>query len=129
LQYTLTIDWHKTAWWQRHQGTLTRADLISLQVVLKVAMACSGCEGAVRRVLTGKPGETAQQHLVPLDVAKLQQDCHWWKAFHSSFPFPAGVESVEINLKEQKVVVKGNVQPEDIFQTVSKTGKTTEFWQ
>ncbi|BDA49313.1 probable copper transport protein ATX1 [Coccomyxa sp. Obi] len=65
------------------------------EVALKVAMACSGCEGAVRRVLTGKPG----------------------------------VESVDIDLKEQKVVVKGDVQPDDIFQTVSKTGKKTEFWQ
>ncbi len=41
----------------------------------------------------------------------------------------AGVESVDIDLKEQKVVVKGNVQADDIFQTVSKTGKKTEFWQ
>ena len=46
----------------------------------------------------------------------------------STWPY-AGVESVDIDLKEQKVVVKGNVQPEDIFQTVSKTGKKTEFWQ
>ena len=27
-----------------------------MQITLKVAMACSGCEGAVRRVLQNKPG-------------------------------------------------------------------------
>lgn len=43
-------------------------------------------------------------------------------------PF-SGVESYDINLKEQKVTVKGNVQPEAVFQTVSKTGKKTTFWE
>ncbi|XAR64950.1 hypothetical protein NMG60_11008856 [Bertholletia excelsa] len=40
-----------------------------------------------------------------------------------------GVESVDIDLKEQKVTVKGNVQPEEVLQTVSKTGKKTSFWE
>jgi copper chaperone len=31
-------------------------------------------------------------------------------------------------LKEQKVTVKGDVQPEAVLQTVSKTGKKTTFW-
>jgi copper chaperone len=30
-------------------------------------------------------------------------------------------------LKKQKVTVKGNVQPEAVLQTVSKTGKKTSF--
>ncbi|OIW01522.1 hypothetical protein TanjilG_19448 [Lupinus angustifolius] len=64
-------------------------------VVLKVAMSCEGCAGAVKRVL-GK-----------LD----------------------GVESYDIDLKEQKVVVQGNVQPDIVLQTVSKTGKKTTFWE
>uniref|UniRef100_A0A2N9HL49 HMA domain-containing protein n=1 Tax=Fagus sylvatica TaxID=28930 RepID=A0A2N9HL49_FAGSY len=38
-----------------------------------------------------------------------------------------GVESYDIGLKEQKVTVKGNVQPEAVLQTVSKTGKKTTF--
>ncbi|GAB4855055.1 hypothetical protein Ancab_023637 [Ancistrocladus abbreviatus] len=42
---------------------------------------------------------------------------------------PDGVESYDINLKEQKVTVKGNVQPEAVLQTVSKTGKKTSFWE
>ncbi|KAE9589849.1 hypothetical protein Lal_00021640 [Lupinus albus] len=68
---------------------------MSQTVVLKVAMSCQGCVGAVKRVL-GK-----------LD----------------------GVESYDINLEEQKVVVKGNVQPDTVLQTVSKTGKKTTFWE
>ncbi|XP_062223190.1 copper transport protein ATX1-like [Phragmites australis] len=64
-------------------------------VVLKVAMSCEGCSGAVKRVLS-----------------KMQ-----------------GVESFDIDMKEQKVTVKGNVKPDDVFQTVSKTGKKTAFWE
>ncbi|PSR98777.1 Copper transport protein like [Actinidia chinensis var. chinensis] len=40
-----------------------------------------------------------------------------------------GVESFDINMEEQKVTVKGNVQPEAVLQTVSKTGKKTAFWE
>ena len=40
-----------------------------------------------------------------------------------------GVESYDINLDEQKVTVKGNVQPDAVLQTVSKTGKKTAFWE
>ncbi|CAI9091320.1 OLC1v1026324C1 [Oldenlandia corymbosa var. corymbosa] len=40
-----------------------------------------------------------------------------------------GVDSFEINLEQQKVTVKGNVQPEAVLQTVSKTGKKTSFWE
>ncbi|KAI4295050.1 hypothetical protein MLD38_040675 [Melastoma candidum] len=40
-----------------------------------------------------------------------------------------GVESFDINLEEQKVTVKGNVQPDAVLQTVSKTGKATAFWE
>ncbi|WVZ75176.1 hypothetical protein U9M48_023258 [Paspalum notatum var. saurae] len=64
-------------------------------VVLKVAMSCEGCAGAVRRVLS-----------------KME-----------------GVETFDIDLKEQKVTVKGNVKPEDVFQTVSKSGKKTSYWE
>ncbi|CAD5177570.1 unnamed protein product [Musa acuminata subsp. malaccensis] len=40
-----------------------------------------------------------------------------------------GVESFDVDLKEQKVTVKGNVKPEAVLQTVSKTGKKTSFWE
>ncbi|XP_078157241.1 copper transport protein ATX1-like [Carex rostrata] len=64
-------------------------------VVLKVAMSCQGCAGAVQRALT-----------------KMQ-----------------GVDSFNVDLKEQKVTVIGNIKPDDVFQTVSKTGKKTSFWE
>ncbi|KAK9127699.1 hypothetical protein Syun_016496 [Stephania yunnanensis] len=34
-----------------------------------------------------------------------------------------GVEEFNVDIKEQKVTVKGNVQPEAVLQTVSRTGK------
>ncbi|KAF3434152.1 hypothetical protein FNV43_RR25255 [Rhamnella rubrinervis] len=40
-----------------------------------------------------------------------------------------GVDSYDIDLEQQKVTVKGNVQPDVVFQTVSKTGKKTTFWE
>eukprot|EP00775_Hariotina_reticulata_P010572 gene10572-10731_t len=65
------------------------------EVVLKVEMACSGCSGAVERVLK-----------------KME-----------------GVESYDISLEQQKVVVRGNVTPQAVLETVSKTGKKTELVQ
>lgn len=47
----------------------------------------------------------------------------WVYSFHS------GVESFDVDIKEQKVTVKGNVKPEAVLQTVSKTGKRTSFWE
>nr|ACH63216.1 copper homeostasis factor [Rheum australe] len=39
-----------------------------------------------------------------------------------------GVESFNVDLKEKKVTVNGNVDPEAVLQKVSKTGKKTSFW-
>ncbi|CAE5963102.1 unnamed protein product [Arabidopsis lyrata] len=68
---------------------------MSQTVVLRVAMTCEGCVGAVKRVL-----------------GKME-----------------GVESFDVDIKEQKVTVKGNVQPDAVLQTVTKTGKKTAFWE
>lgn len=43
--------------------------------------------------------------------------------------YSAGVESYDIDIEKQKVTVKTNLQPDVIFQTVSKTGKATSFWE
>ncbi|XP_047323157.1 copper transport protein CCH-like [Impatiens glandulifera] len=40
-----------------------------------------------------------------------------------------GVESFDIDMKEQKVTVIGNVEPEVVLQTVAKTGKKSSFWE
>jgi copper chaperone len=39
-----------------------------------------------------------------------------------------GVESFDVNLKEQKVVVKGKVEAQQVLERVAKTGKKTQLW-
>lgn len=39
-----------------------------------------------------------------------------------------GVESVDVDLKQQKVTVKGSADPNVVKETVAKTGKATQFW-
>ncbi|TJX34432.1 heavy-metal-associated domain-containing protein, partial [Soehngenia saccharolytica] len=39
-----------------------------------------------------------------------------------------GVETFDIDLKEQKVIVKGNASAEAVLQRVSRTGKKTSLW-
>ncbi|PNH08634.1 Copper transport protein ATOX1 [Tetrabaena socialis] len=41
-----------------------------------------------------------------------------------------GVESFDVNLAEQKVVVNvtGNVTAQDVLERIAKTGKKTELW-
>lgn len=46
----------------------------------------------------------------------------------SWLPF-SGVETFDIDIDAQKVTVKGNVAPDVVFQTVSKTGKKTAYWE
>ncbi|WIA09813.1 hypothetical protein OEZ86_012351 [Tetradesmus obliquus] len=65
------------------------------EVVLKVEMPCSGCSGAVERVLK-----------------KME-----------------GVESFDVSLEQQRVVVRGNVTPQAVLETVAKTGKKAELVQ
>ncbi len=40
----------------------------------------------------------------------------------------AGVQSVDVDLDQKKVVVQGDVTPEAVKDKVSKTGLATEFW-
>ena len=51
------------------------------------------------------------------------------KHIHRTFVVSSGVESFDVDIKEQKVTVKGNVTPNAVLQTVSKTGKKTSFWE
>ena len=44
-------------------------------------------------------------------------------------PRQAGVQSVDVDLAAQKVVVSGDVSQADILETVKKTGKATELWK
>ncbi|GJW88437.1 leucine-rich repeat-containing protein [Tanacetum coccineum] len=71
---------------------------MSQTVVLKVGMSCCGCVG----------GAWGMKRVLAMEGVD--------------------VETFDIDLENQKVTVKGNVQPDAVLQTVSKTGKKTEFW-
>ncbi|KAH0673503.1 hypothetical protein KY284_024590 [Solanum tuberosum] len=100
----------------------------------RVGMSCEGCVGAVKRVLgkmevysmsrSVRPGqERSSSVLIIFLTLPHVIDCtiNGWNSF--------SVETFDIDLKEQKVIVKGNVQPDAILKTVSKTGKPTSFWE
>ncbi|CAN1164289.1 Heavy metal-associated isoprenylated plant protein 23 [Linum perenne] len=40
----------------------------------------------------------------------------------------SGVKSVEINKKQQKVIVRGYVEPNKVLKKAKSTGKRTEIW-
>ena len=40
-----------------------------------------------------------------------------------------GVEDYSVSLETQKVVVKGNVDPQKVLEAIAKSGKKTELWQ
>lgn len=87
-------------------------------------MTCQGCVGAVDRVLKKMPGTHAaasRQHLSNLLFKQALQTIF-------KLSLPVGVQSVDIDLPSQKVLVKGDVTPEAVVQQVSKTGKPTELW-
>ncbi|KAG8503311.1 hypothetical protein CXB51_001276 [Gossypium anomalum] len=110
-------------------------------------MSCEGCVGAVKRVLGKMEGRTPLLRLSTyrdLDVGPAlsenlclcisPRDMSSSKFGYCCYIFcdkrsvVSGVESYEVDLKEQKVTVKGQVEPDAVLQTVSKTGKKTIFW-
>ena len=102
------------------------------QVVLRVEMPCSGCSDAVKRVLGKMPGTPSKCWTKHLHLHST--DLHWQHPYsheHVLVHMPccaAGVESFEVSLEEQKVVVRGDVTPEAVLEKVAKTGKKTELW-
>ena len=58
--------------------------------------------------------------------AMLRHACTSLNALHV---LTAGVQSVDVDLKEQKVVVTGDMSQEEVLETVKKTGKQTELWK
>ncbi|KAJ1401414.1 Heavy metal-associated domain, HMA [Sesbania bispinosa] len=39
-----------------------------------------------------------------------------------------GVESVDVNQKQQRVTVTGRVDPKEVLEEVKNTGKTADIW-
>ncbi|KAL6662193.1 hypothetical protein ACP70R_000052 [Stipagrostis hirtigluma subsp. patula] len=108
-------------------------------VILRVGMSCEGCVGAVKRVL-GKM-EVCHLNWVQFSVSTSNLNLN---LPDQALQLPTGtgrryckndrrilesVESFDVDIKEQKVTVKGNVTPDAVLQTVSKTGKKTSFWE
>ena len=83
-------------------------------------MMCGGCEGAVRRVLTKMPGPALSDANELFEGFRVKL---WYELC-----MDVGVESVDIDLPANKVVVKGDVEPQAVYNTAAKTGKKTEFW-
>lgn len=110
-------------------------------------MTCGGCEAAVRRSLGKLEGEPVNPtpealertnlcFLLARAVLRFSHDILLVRMSHMSAqraqslqPCSAGVQSVDVDLPTQKVLVKGNVTPEAVVQQVSKTGKPTELWK
>lgn len=106
-------------------------------VVLKVGMSCQGCVGAVNRVLGKMEGIFSKFlfHMYFILILLIYQlyiykynSCVLYTKPSRIYQTISGVESFDIDIKEQKVTVKGKVEPEAVFQTVSKTGKKTSYW-
>ena len=102
-------------------------------------MTCGGCEAAVRKSLGKLEGVVADPTpdnfsaqpfclLHPL-YRNIRLPLPTTHRTQSLEPCSAGVQSVDVDLPTQKVLVKGNVTPEAVVQQVSKTGKPTELWK
>ena len=133
---------------------------IRTQVVLNVEMACSGCSGAVERVLKKMAGESALRRVPPLPRPPPRRSAVHAPpaapalagsatcmihvcgdtpaaalsatAAASCAPAPqrrraAGVQTFDVSLEKQRVVVRGDVTPEAVLETVRKTGKKAEL--
>lgn len=44
----------------------------------------------------------------------------WW--------FVSGVESIDVNQKQQRLTVTGYVDAQEVLEEVKNTGKTADFW-
>ncbi|KAL7003091.1 hypothetical protein U1Q18_004248 [Sarracenia purpurea var. burkii] len=76
--------------------------------ILKVSIHCEGCRRKVKKVL-----HSIEVSIYPLSVV---------------FVFISGVYNVNIETKQQKVVVTGNVEAETLIKKLTKSGKHAELW-
>ena len=75
-------------------------------------MTCSGCSGAINRVLTKaqKEGTLFLSHL-PYSTLLINIDVE------------AGITSFDVSLENQTAVVTGTISEEDLTARIAKTGK------
>lgn len=70
-------------------------------------MTCSGCSGAIERVLKKAEGES---HSYSVSVGALRHVCE-------------GVSSFDVSLEKQEVLVNGSIPYDDLLEKIKKTGK------
>lgn len=95
-------------------------------VELKVKMDCEGCELKIKKALSSLQG------LILLSVFLwVGGGCiffiRWKLIFWGGF-FSVGVESVDIDRKQQKVTVIGYAEASKVLKKVQSTGKKAELW-
>ncbi|KAK8948200.1 Heavy metal-associated isoprenylated plant protein 26 [Platanthera guangdongensis] len=88
-------------------------------VELKIRMDCDGCELKVKKALSFMKGIIAHPSIHPSVCLLTQSIC---------LVVGAGVQSVEINRKQNKVTVNGYVEPNKVLKRVQSTGKKAEIW-
>nr|XP_043633938.1 heavy metal-associated isoprenylated plant protein 21-like [Erigeron canadensis] len=60
---------------------------------------------------------------------KVKMDCDGCeRRVKNSVKYMKGVKTVEVNRKQSKVTVSGNVDPNKVLKNVKNTGKTAIFW-
>lgn len=103
------------------------------EVVLKVAMACEVSSAVITSfhqlspiIWPPRASSVPCSLSYPLDHPDHLQGCSG--AVKRVLDRMEGVQSVDIDLPSQKVVVRGNLDPQKVKETVAKTGKATEFW-
>ncbi|PKA58078.1 Heavy metal-associated isoprenylated plant protein 26 [Apostasia shenzhenica] len=88
-------------------------------IELKVRMDCEGCELKVKKALS---------HMKGFNVTFMTLNYKMCNKFKKISLLLAGVQSVEINRKQNKVTVSGYIEPNRVLKRVMSTGKKAEIW-
>jgi copper chaperone CopZ len=79
-------------------------------------MTCSGCSGAVERVLKKREGKFGHTKKFEL----LNEGC-------ANYPFFSDVKDIAIDMDKQRVYVTSDASAEDLLAVIKKTGKKTSY--
>ncbi|KAL9259838.1 Heavy metal-associated isoprenylated plant protein 20-like protein [Drosera capensis] len=83
------------------------------------------CHRLLRQVYYNKE-QKAQANAVDIKVKMCCDGCE--RRVKRSVSGLKGVKSVEVNRKQSRVTVKGQIEPKKILEGVLETGKKAEFW-
>lgn len=89
-------------------------------VELKVRMDCDGCELKVKKALSSING-------MPLSISTTLSCEHYDLSACMLMGF-VGVQSVDVDRKQQKATVTGYVEPNQVLRKAKSTGNKAELW-